>query len=143
MGGERGLAFVFFDIGNTLGAINAKGQLEPFDPGSKALLSVLRGVLGLRLGVITNLPINMSLQDVQGLLEDAGLFRFLDSVGLITNHEAQADKPEVAIYQYAAQRVKVPIERCLYIGEDPEEVAGARQAGMAAILKPFPATPPA
>jgi hypothetical protein len=39
MGDERGLAFVFFDIGNTLGAVNAAGQLEPFEPGSTALLS--------------------------------------------------------------------------------------------------------
>jgi FMN phosphatase YigB (HAD superfamily) len=140
---QSGLAVVFFDIGNTLGALNAAGQLEPFEPGSRMLLSVLRGVLGLRIGIITNLPPEISHQKVQQLLDAAGLLGFLDPAGLITNHDAGADKPDVAIYLFAAQRLGVPVSRCLFVGEDPDEVAGARQAGMAAILKPFPPQPPA
>jgi len=139
----RGLAAVFFDIGNTLGAVNANGELEPFEPGSRALLSVVRGVLGLRVGVITNLPANLSQQDIQQLLNDAGLLQFLDPAGLITNHDAGADKPAPAIYHFAARSLGVPVDLCLFIGENPDEVAGARRVGMAAIRKPFPAQPPA
>ena len=41
------------------------------------------------------------------------------------------------IYQFAARQVGLPIEQCLYIGEDPAEVAGAQAAGMAGVLKPL------
>jgi FMN phosphatase YigB (HAD superfamily) len=143
MAEQNALKVVFFDIGNTLGAVNSTGRLQPFEPGSLALLSVMKGVLGLRVGIITNLPAAMSHQDIQQLLEAAGLVRFIDEDGLITNHDAGADKPDAAIYRFAAARLGVPIDQCLSIGEDAEEVAGARRAGMIAILKPFPAQPPA
>jgi FMN phosphatase YigB (HAD superfamily) len=138
-----GLTAVFFDIGNTLGALNAVGDLVPFEPGTRALLSVMRGVLGLRLGVITNLPASMSHDDIKKLLNNAGLLQFLDTKGLITNKDAHADKPDPEIYKFAASSLGEPIDCCLYIGENAAEVAGALKAGMAAILKPFPAQPPA
>jgi FMN phosphatase YigB (HAD superfamily) len=138
-----GLAAVFFDIGNTLGAVSSNGDLVPFEPGTRVLLTVLRGVLGLRIGVITNLPSTMSHDDAQQLLSDAGLLTFLDPAGLITNRDAGADKPDRGIYEFAARSLGLTVDRCLFVGEDPAEVAGARRAGMAALLKPFPAQPPA
>ena len=55
------------------------------------------------------------------------------------DHDAGVAKPgRVAIYQVAAQRVGVPIGRCLYVGENLIEVLGALAAGMKAILKPCP-----
>jgi FMN phosphatase YigB (HAD superfamily) len=140
---SSGLTAVFFDIGNTLGAVNAQGDLVPFEPGTRALLSVMRGVLGLRLGVITNLPDSVSHNDIKKLLNNAGLLQFVDPAGLITNHDAGVDKPDPKIYKFAASSLGVPVDRCLYVGEDADEVAGARKAGMAAIRKPFPAEPPA
>jgi FMN phosphatase YigB (HAD superfamily) len=137
------LKAVFFDIGNTLGSLNAAGRLVPFAPGSLELLSVMKGVLGLQIGIITNLPPSLSQDDIERLLDDAGLLRFIDTGALITNKDAGVDKPDPAIYRLAAGRIGVPVDQCLYIGEDAAEVAGARSALMAAILKPFPAQPPA
>jgi HAD superfamily hydrolase (TIGR01509 family) len=62
----------------------------------------------------------------------------LDSQGFISDHDAGVAKSHVAIYQTAAQRVGVPIGRCLYVGENLAEVLGALAAGMKAILKPCP-----
>jgi beta-phosphoglucomutase-like phosphatase (HAD superfamily) len=62
----------------------------------------------------------------------------LDPQGFISDHDAGVAKPHVAIYQTAAQRVGVPIGRCLYVGENLAEVLGALAAGMKAILKPCP-----
>jgi FMN phosphatase YigB (HAD superfamily) len=143
MADPKALKVAFFDIGNTLGALDSTGQLKPFEPGSLELLSVMKGVLGLRVGIITNLPATMSHDDIKKLLESAGILRFVDKDGLITNHDAGADKPDPVIYHFAADQLAVPIEQCLYIGESTVEVAGALDAGMKAILKPFPAQPPA
>jgi FMN phosphatase YigB (HAD superfamily) len=129
--------FVFFDIGNTLGRVDATGQFSAFI-SSRPLLQAMRDTLGLRIGVITNLPIGMDRSQAQSLLEGAGLGEFLDPNGLITNHEAGADKPNPAVYQFAAVRVGVPIARCLYVGEDDDEVRGAHDAGMRVIRKPVP-----
>lgn len=131
------LRVAFFDIGNTLGRVDAAGRLVPFGD-SAALLRSMRDGLGLRVGVITNLPAGMTAADAGSLLDGAGLGAFLDPLGLVTNHDAGADKPLAAIYQFAAARVGVPIGRCLYVGEDPAEVAGAIAAGMQAVLKPAP-----
>jgi FMN phosphatase YigB (HAD superfamily) len=102
MAEQNALKVVFFDIGNTLGALNSAGRLELFEPGSLPLLSVMKGVLGLRVGIITNLPAAMSHQDIQQLIEVAGLLRFVEQDGLITNHDAGADKPDATIYRFAA-----------------------------------------
>jgi len=127
---------VFFDIGGTLGQVDATGHFVPFTPNARSLLEVMKNVLGLRIGVITNLPETMSDQQVRQMLEDAGLLSFLDANGLITNRQAQADKPAAKIYRFAAKKMGVAIQRCLFVGEDEHEVLGANAAGMSGILKP-------
>jgi FMN phosphatase YigB (HAD superfamily) len=129
------ISAVFFDIGGTLANLNAAGALVPFDD-SIALLKATRDTLGLRVGVITNLPDTLSDAQIRQLLEDAGLLPFLDPKGLITNHAAGADKPNSKIYQFAAKQLDLPIESCLYVGEAKDEVKGAVTAGMSGILKP-------
>jgi FMN phosphatase YigB (HAD superfamily) len=130
------ISAIFFDIGGTLGNSDGAGHLVPFDD-SVALLRAARDSLGLRVGVITNLPASMSDDQVRQMLKDAGLFSFLDPVGLITNHAAKADKPDPKIYQFAAKQLGLPLECCLYVGEDAKEVKGAIDAGMSGILKPL------
>ena len=127
---------VFFDIGNTLGTRDNTG-FHVFE-GIKALLTGMRNALGLRLGVITNLPPGMTSAEIGEILRDAGLLQLLDSKGLITSVDAKAEKPANEIYRFAAKKMGVQPEQCLYVGEAPEEVEGALQAGMAAIQKPFP-----
>lgn len=126
---------VFFDIGETLGRVDATGHLVAFS-SSRPLLEMMKNVLGLRIGVITNLPATMTDQQIQDMLDGAGLLSFLDPNGLITNHQAHADKPKAKIYRFAAQKMGVVVQQCLFIGENEQEVLGAKTAGMGGILKP-------
>jgi FMN phosphatase YigB (HAD superfamily) len=97
------LAAVFFDIGGTLADRDAAGRLVPFND-SPALLRAARESLGLRVGVITNLPATLSDDQIRAMLKDAGLLPFIDPSGLVTNHAAGADNPDPRIYQFAAAR---------------------------------------
>ena len=132
------IEFAFFDIGGTLGERDpANGKLIPF-ASSKKLLKTIREIVGLRIGIITSLG---SLSNVQGraLVEQAGLASFLDPQGFVSEHDTNGvAKPDPTIYRAAAQKVGVPIERCLFVGENLIEVIGALTAGMQAQLKPCP-----
>lgn len=129
---------VFFDIGNTLAARAPDGSLKVFQPGTLKLLEVMRSVLGLRLGVITNLPNDVTSAQIREMLSAAKLLSYFDLRGVVTNHDAEADKPDPRIYYFAAERMSVSTSNCLYVGEDSAEVTGAQAAGMGGILKPFP-----
>lgn len=129
--------FVFFDIGGTLGERDAAGRFTPF-PSSAGLLRALRENLGLRVGVITTLGASLTDEDALALLRGAGLAGFLTPGALVSEHDAGAAKPDPSIYRFAAQRVGVPVGRCLYVGENLVEVIGALAAGMKALLKPCP-----
>ncbi|QEH35184.1 Phosphatase [Aquisphaera giovannonii] len=131
--------FVFFDIGGTLGERNpATGKLVPF-PSTKRLLESVRDDMGLKMGVITTLG---PLTDAEGraLLDDAGLGGFFEAAGFVSEHDVPggAGKPKPDIYAHAAAAVGVPVERCLFVGENLIEVLGAMAAGMQAVLKPSP-----
>jgi FMN phosphatase YigB (HAD superfamily) len=132
------LQAVFFDIGGTLGTVAVDGhrfKLEPF-PSSPALLQCAGKVLGLRVGIITNIPPEMTSDGVRRLLDAAGLLSLLDDAAIVTSRDAGVGKPKLQIFRFAAQRVGLPISQCLYVGEDPKEVAGAQAAGMAGVVKP-------
>lgn len=133
----REIHFVFFDIGGTLGERNAaNGNFDTF-PSSAGLLKAMRD-LGLRVGIITTLGTQLTNADGLSLLKKAGLNQFLDPAGFISDHDAGVAKPNLEIYRFAAQRVGVPLGRCLFVGENLIEVIGATAAGMKAILKPCP-----
>jgi FMN phosphatase YigB (HAD superfamily) len=137
---HREIDVVFFDIGGTLGDRDeATGQFVPY-ASSAGLLRKVRDVIGLRIGVITNLGEGMSNADVRALLREGGLDLddFLDPRGFVSDHDAGAAKPDAAIYQFAAAQVGVPVGRCLFVGENLPEVLGALAAGMKAVLKPCP-----
>jgi hemerythrin-like domain-containing protein len=110
----------------------------------------MRNAVGVRIGVITNLPDEVSADRGRRMITDAvlasdadgnGTVRigdFLDPAALIVNHEVGFSKPDPRIYRHAAEKVGTPVERCLYCGENLIEVLGARAAGMQAELKPCP-----
>jgi FMN phosphatase YigB (HAD superfamily) len=138
MANNRDIDVVFFDIGGTLGERNpTTGTFQSF-PSSAGLLNAMREAVGLRIGIITTLGPSLTNADGLALLREAGLASFLDPQGFISDHDAGVAKPHVAIYHFAAQRVGVPIGRCLYVGENLIEVLGALAAGMKSILKPCP-----
>jgi HAD superfamily hydrolase (TIGR01509 family) len=131
------IEFVFFDIGGTLGERNATTNVFTPFPSSVGLLESLRNQLGLKIGIITTLG---SLTNAQGLalLQTAALAKFLNPNAFVSEHDAGVAKPDVKIYNFAAERVGVPISHCLFVGENLLEVIGAMTAGMKAVLKPCP-----
>ena len=133
------LKAVFFDIGGTLGSVSGADPVE-FKPfaSSASLLQSMQQTLGLKVGVITNIPHDMTNADVRRMLEAAGLLSFMEAEAIVTSRDAKADKPAPEIYQFAAKRIGLPVDECLYVGEDPNEVLGAQRAGMAGLLKPIP-----
>jgi FMN phosphatase YigB (HAD superfamily) len=132
------LDVIFFDIGGTLGTVQETAgarRLELF-PTSLTLLQIFKKVLGLRLGVITNIPPDMSSAEVRAMLATAGLLTLFDDDLIVTSRDAGAAKPHPGIYEFAADRAQISIARCLYIGENPSEVTGALVAGMGGLIKP-------
>lgn len=134
----NGPEFIFFDVRDTLGYVDRRGHLVPFRPSTERMLQDIKDELGARMGVITNLPADVPAEAARTMLREPGLLEFLDPEAVIVNHEVGHDKPGAEIYQAAADKVGVPIERCLFIGENFIEVIGAMRAGMMGLLKPFP-----
>jgi hemerythrin-like domain-containing protein/beta-phosphoglucomutase-like phosphatase (HAD superfamily) len=128
---------VFFDIRDTLGVVDRKGHLVKYKPSTDQLLEAMQDVVGLRIGLITNLPADVTADEGKRMVDEAGLGEFLDPSGFVTN-KAGVDKPAPEIYALAARQIGVPIDRCLFVGENLIEVIGAKAAGMHAVLKPFP-----
>ena len=65
------------------------------------------------------------------MLQQAGLGTFIEPQGFVSDNDTNSTaKPRRAIYEFAARKAGVPIERCLFIGENLTEVIGARVAGM-------------
>src|SRR5437763_1223262 len=101
----RAIDFVFFDIGGTLGDRDPhSGDLVPF-PSTMPMLTSMRDVLGMRIGVITTLG-TLTRADGLQLLRKSGLEPFIDPNGFISEHDnAGTGKPSLAIYKFAADRV--------------------------------------
>ncbi|MCX4967442.1 hemerythrin domain-containing protein [Streptomyces sp. NBC_00654] len=139
---------VFFDLRDTLGDVDRPGHLALYRPSTEKLLDAMRDLVGLRVGVITNLPAEVSAEQGHRMIAEAvvtehngsvvHLADILDPQGIVINHEAKLDKPDPAIYRFAADQMRVPIERCLFVGENLIEVLAAQAAGMRGLLKPSP-----
>jgi HAD superfamily hydrolase (TIGR01509 family) len=129
---------VFFDIRDTLGTVDRPGHLIKFKPTTDQLLQALRDIIGVRIGVITNLPQNVSSETGKQMLADAGILPFLDAQGFVTNHDVGVEKPHPGIFAAAAARLGLRPDQCLFCGENLIEVLAAETAGMRAVVKPFP-----
>ena len=129
-----GITCIFFDIGGTLGTVDAQLTLQLF-PDTRPLLESLRAP-GRRFGVISNVPAPLKSTDLVALLGKAGIADLFETALVIASTDAPKPKPDAAIYAFAAKRAGVDIATCLFVGEDIAEVIGARLAGMNAQLKP-------
>lgn len=132
------ISVVFFDVKDTLGTVDRPGHLVLYKPTSEHLIQQLTQVVGLRAGIIMNLPGDLSAQDGRKMLEEAGVLAHLDPDGVVINHEVGLDKPRSEIYATAANQMGVDVDECIFVGENLIEVIGAQTAGMRAVLKPFP-----
>ncbi len=144
-----GLSVVFVDARDTLGEVDRPGHMVPYRPSTEKLLSALQQ-MGLRIGVITNLPDDVSADEgkdmiVNAVLSEDSASGRLKTIGdyirrqdVVTNHEAKTDKPARAIYEFAAKKLGVTPGNCLFLGENLVENLGASLAGMRHQLKPCP-----
>jgi HAD superfamily hydrolase (TIGR01509 family) len=140
VGDGEPLSIAFFDVGNTLGSagVTRDGHLTlALFPTTLPMLKAMKETLGLRVGIISNIPEEMTIGQFQSVLLSAGLFELIDKNCTVTSRDAGASKPDPRIYEFAAQRAGVPAHRCLYVGETEAEVLGAIAAGMSGVLKPL------
>ena len=128
----------FLDIKDTLGYIDKPGHLVLFKPTTLQLLKSLKDEIGLRIGIITNLPENVSHEDGIKMLEEAKLLDYVNKEDIISNHLANGEKPKAAIFEYACKKLGVSVDEALFIGENLIEILGASAAGLQSILKPYP-----
>src|ERR1700722_11628248 len=146
---------IFFDVRDTLGEVDRPGHLVPYRPSTEQLLEAVNG-MGVKLGVITNLPDDVSDEQGRNMVCDAVLSqdektgeaktigRFIPREHIVTNHQAskalgtKVNKPFKDIYQFAAKTLGVEPSGCLFVGENLNEVLGAEIAGMRARRKECP-----
>jgi hypothetical protein len=134
------LEAVFFDLGNTL-VENPGNGIHELRPGAVETVTALQG-LGIRLGIITNVPSGWDIDDLRALLAEP---EFLDEFEVvILSSEAPAAKPNPAIYTFAHEALaepRPPITSTAFVGETLSEIAnsvenptlGARSVGMIGI----------
>jgi len=129
---------IFFDVKDTLGTVDRPGHLVVYKPSTARLVETLKDVVGLRAGIIMNLPKSVAAEAGRRMLDEAGITPWLDENGIIINHEVDVSKPTERIYQLAAERMDVGVDECIFVGENLIEVIGAEAAGMKGVLKPSP-----
>jgi hemerythrin-like domain-containing protein/beta-phosphoglucomutase-like phosphatase (HAD superfamily) len=109
-----------------------------FRPSALELLKTLKGLEGVRLAVITNVPKGV---DAGEMLKGAGLDGYFEKVISTQDPEiltAKAEKPQRAMYELAARAMGVDVGDCTYVSENFIEVLGAIGAGMNGVVKKFP-----
>jgi putative hydrolase of the HAD superfamily len=122
----RSDALAAVEIGELTGALLASLRFTAF-PDAHPALEAARN-RGRRLVVVSNWDV--SLVEVLGRLELAAL---LD--GIVTSAQVSARKPSPRIFGRALELAGVGADECLHVGDSIEEdIAGARAAGIAAIL---------
>lgn len=129
---------VFLDVRDTLGYVDRPGHLVLFKPSTRQFLQSLKNEMKVRIGIITNLPGNVSHDQGVAMLKEAGILEYVDPGDVVSSHEAGSEKPASGIYQYACNKLKVNPDESMYISENFIEVIGARAAGLASMVKPFP-----
>jgi len=83
---------------------------------------------GLKIGVLSN----FALASLEQSLKTTGLWRWIDLACAAT--VIGASKPEHAAYAIAAERLGVALEQCLFLDDEPVNVAGAEASGMQAYI---------
>jgi HAD superfamily hydrolase (TIGR01509 family) len=96
-------------------------EFEPL-PGVPEALERL-AAHGLALAVVANWDVSLAEH-----LHALGLDRRLTAV--VTSAEAGAPKPDPRIFELALERLGVPPERALHVGDSPADEEGARATGM-------------
>lgn len=99
-------------------------------PGVHAGLKRLQA-LGLPLGVVTNKPGRFTVP----LLEAMGLAEYFSVV--VSGDTLPVRKPDPAPLLYAAEGLKVAIQRCIYVGDSVADRGAAEAAGALLVRVPY------
>lgn len=94
------------------------------NPEAEGVLGALRAA-GVRTALATNT--NRPLADL--ILARTGLAPLLDAVACA--NETGAGKPDPAVVRLAAERVRVPLAECLFVGDSKYDAEAARRAPVA------------
>jgi haloacid dehalogenase-like hydrolase len=130
---------VFFDLGDTL-VEDVGGGMFGLRPGAAETVGQLQA-LGIELGIITNVPSDWTLEDLEAILVEPEL---LDEFSVVVlSSQAPAPKPDPAIYTFAHSQLAVPVAvtETAFVGENLGEIAndvdnptqGCRAVGMIGI----------
>jgi HAD superfamily hydrolase (TIGR01509 family) len=85
---------------------------------------------GLKLGVVSNWDF-----ELPTILERLGIACYFGAV--VTSAEAGSPKPAPRIFELALERLGVPAERAVHVGDDPADEAGAQATGMRFVPAPL------
>ena len=108
-------------------------------PGTRELLAALHGRA--RLGLICDTGLTLG-HDLYAVMEADGLARWFD--GFTFSNQTGTTKPEVRQYHHTLLNLDCPPEQAVHVGDtERTDVAGAKAAGMRAILIAAPGTDPA
>jgi len=127
---------IFFDLGNTLvSRINGRYRLYG---DAIETLRALRD-RGYRLGLLSNLPVETTIEDVYEFLKEYGLASCIE-YGLITiSSELHGNilKPDRRIFDLALRKCGFATagDKTIFVTEEPSHVLAARRYGWRAILK--------
>jgi putative hydrolase of the HAD superfamily len=87
---------------------------------------------GIPTGILTDVPYGMPRSFVERDIQRAGIAELFGV--LLTSVEVGTRKPEPAGYRALANRLGVQPGAMMYVGNEPKDVIGARQAGAVAVL---------
>lgn len=98
-------------------------------PGAVELLRVLKS-RGHQVGLLSNTAL-----DVRPRLAELGLLAYLDTV--VLSFEEGLVKPDPRIFRLAADRLGIPADQCVFVGDTPQVDGDAVHAGMTSLLVPI------
>ena len=98
-------------------------DVSPIEPEIRDLLARLKGRV--LLGLLSNAGAGLAAR-----LEDNGIAALFDDV--VCSGDVGLAKPDPAVYRFAADRLHVEPEDCLFVDDMERNVLGAREAGMRA-----------
>lgn len=87
---------------------------------------------GVRIGVLTDVPYGMPKHLVARDLVEAGLSKSVDV--LLTSVDVGHRKPAPEGFRALAHALSLPVEKLIYVGNEPKDIAGPKAAGARAIL---------
>lgn len=106
-------------------------KLANIEPGIKQTLTKLKGS-GLKLGILSNTFVNG--YSLEKHLQRLGLLEFFSV--RVFSHEFEFRKPDVRIFETAAERTGEPIENIVFVGDSIyRDIRPALKIGMYAVLK--------